>query len=120
MNNHIARLAHAEIAVGFFHVAVGIFLTVAMGSAPLRFGIHDEETFAGVMVSLGALLLFVTGICAVVGGVMLQKRTQKGRILGMFAAFLMIVVIPLGTLVGSYGIWVLFQDSVDSEFPARS
>ncbi len=120
MEQHITRLSIAEIAIGFFHVALGILLMVMLGSTPFRFGTHDDETFLGVMVSLGSLFLLVTGACAIVGGRLLQGRTQKGKILGLFAAFLMIVVVPFGTIVGSYGIWVLFQDSADAFFPSHS
>jgi len=119
MNSHIRRLALAEIIVGILHSAAGVMLIVAFGSDPFRFGVQENETFEGVMVSLVALLLLVTGALAIVGGHMLRKRTPRGRIVGLFAAFLMIVVIPLGTLVGSYGIWVLFQDSADSFFPSN-
>ena len=120
LEQHIARLALSEIAVGILHVAAGILLMIAAGSTPFRFGVQQEETFASVMISLSSLLLLVTGGCAIVGGRMLQTRTQKGKIVGLFAAFLMIVVVPFGTLVGSYGIWVLFQNTADSFFPSHS
>lgn len=119
MNDHIQRLAFAEVMVGILHCAAGILFIIAFGSNPFRFGVQENETFEGVMVSLVALLLLVTGVLAIVGGQMLRKRTPRGRIVGLFAAFLMIVVIPLGTLVGSYGIWVLFQDTADSFFPSK-
>ncbi len=120
IEQHIARLAISEIAVGALHVAAGIFLMIAAGSTPFRFGVQQDETFVSVMVSLGSLFLLVTGACAIVGGRMLRTRTQKGKIMALFAAFLMIVVVPFGTLVGSYGIWVLFQNTADSFFPSHS
>lgn len=112
-------MAVAEVTVGILHFAAGVLIVIAFGSDPFRFGVQENETFEGVMVSLVALLLLVTGVLAIVGGQMLRKHTPRGRIVGLFAAFLMIVVIPLGTLVGSYGIWVLFQDSADSFFPSK-
>ncbi len=119
MELHISRLAVLEIAVGALHVAAGIFLMVVAGGTPFRFGVQQEETFVSVMVSLISLLLLVTGGSAIVGGRMLQSRTQKGKIAGLFAAFLMIVVVPFGTIVGSYGIWVLFQNEADASFPSH-
>lgn len=120
MDRHIQRLATANIVVGIIHFMAGIVLIIAFGVAPFRFGVQEHETFEGVMVSLAALLLLAAGAFAIVGGRMLGRRTQKGRIVGLFAAFFMIVIVPLGTLVGSYGIWVLFQESIDAAFPSKS
>jgi len=120
MEQHISRLAIAEIVVGVFHVAIGIFLMLAAGGTPFHFGSGGDESFLTVMISLLSLFLLVTGGLAVAGGRLMQKRTPTGKIVGLFAAFLMIVVVPFGTIVGCYGIWVLFQNTADSFFLSRS
>jgi hypothetical protein len=120
MEHHVGRLAIADLVVGIIHLAAGIALILFMGGSPFSFGDTAGETFKGVMISLATLILLATGIVGIVGGRMVRGRTAKGRVIGLFAAFFLVIMFPLGTIVGAYGIWVLFQDGIEKLFPAHS
>ncbi|MGA9121307.1 MAG: hypothetical protein WB699_18210 [Bacteroidota bacterium] len=120
MEKKVKRLAIADLLIGVLHLAGGISLMLFVGGAPFAFGDTARETFSGVMLSLAALLLLSSGILALIGWRMIITRTAKGRVIGLFAAFFLVIMIPFGTIVGSYGIWLLFQDNIEQLFPARS
>ncbi len=67
--------------------------------------------------SVIALFSVVTIIAAIAAG----RRKEWGRILLLVMSFFNLIHVPLGTLVGAYTIWVLFNDEVIRMFnPAKT
>ncbi len=119
MENHLKRLAAASIALGVLHLVLGVFLTAAIGGATFRFGVTEEESFGAAIASLISLMLLFTGALALIAGILLRKRLPRGRIAGLTSSFFLLLMVPLGTLLGSYGIWVLFQDNIEEYLTGR-
>jgi hypothetical protein len=71
-----------------------------------------------------AVLMAVVSIAGIIGGAAVLKRKEWGRILLLIVSFLNLWRIPLGTLLGAYTIWVLFNDEAIKLFqtaaPTRS
>lgn len=57
-----------------------------------------------------AILLIVFAIPGIVGAIGLLKRKEWGRILVIIVSFFDLLHIPLGTILGGYSIWVLFNN----------
>ncbi len=119
MEKHLTRLAAGNIVLGLLHLVFGALLTLALGGATFRFGVIEDESFPHAMLSLIALLLLFTGILALVAGVAIRRRARQGRIAGLTSSFFLLLMVPLGTLLGAYGIWVLFQDDVEEHLHGR-
>ncbi len=119
MEKHLKRLAAANLALGTLHVAAGALLVAAVGGATFHFGVIEDESFLHAMLSLVSLLLLFTGILALLTGILIHQRTPRGKIAGLTSSFFLLLVVPLGTLVGSYGIWVLFQDDIEDYLKGR-
>ena len=120
METHITRLANASLALGILHLAAGTLMVYLLGGSPFRFGSAEELTFLTAMASLLSLLLLVTGAASILAGVWLRQRIPRARITALSAAFFLLLVVPLGTTLGAYAIWVLFQDGIESHFHPRA
>ena len=59
------------------------------------------------LVAITILIVSTVGIIAAVG---VLKRKEWARILMLIVSFFNLIRIPLGTIVGVYSLWVLFND----------
>ncbi len=119
MANHLKRLASANIALGALHLVAGALLAAAVGGATFHFGVVEDQSFLQAILSLISLLLLFTGALAILAGIWIHQRAPRGRIAGLTSSFFLLLVVPLGTLLGSYGIWVLFQDNIEEYLRGR-
>jgi hypothetical protein len=78
----------------------------AFGAAPILWGI-------GTVI---AALLVLFSIPAIIGAIGLLKKKEWGRILILIVSFFDLLHIPLGTLLGGYSIWVLFNNETIALF----
>lgn len=66
-----------------------------------------------------AVLMAVVSVAGIIGGAAVLRRKEWGRILLLIVSFLNLWRIPLGTLLGAYTIWVLFNDETIALFQPR-
>ena len=66
--------------------------------------------------TLAALVLMVP---SVIIGIALVSFRSWARSAGIVLSICEMVVVPLGTIVGLYGLWVLFSDRADLVFTRR-
>jgi len=57
-----------------------------------------------------ALLLVIDSAAGIIGAVGVLKKREWARVLLLVVSFFSLVRVPLGTLLGAYGIWVLMND----------
>lgn len=117
---HIGQ--HVEI-LGWLHiVGSAIYLAIAVFVFFLLTGIsvatRDAEALAVLTViatSVGTLLslLALPGIAAGIG---LLRHKSWGRILAIVLGILNLINFPIGTVIGAYTLWVLFQESATDYF----
>lgn len=74
---------------------------------------------AWVILIVVAVLMAVVSIAGIVGGAAVLRRKEWGRILLLIVSFLNLWRIPLGTVLGAYTIWVLFNDETIALFQPR-
>ena len=81
-------------------------------SAPAR------HSFIFVSISAVMLWLFilVMSIPDIIAGIGLLERRPWARILGIILCILGLLHFPLGTIVGVYGLWVLFSPETEALF----
>ncbi len=120
MDKHITLVAVINIAFGFLGIFIAFFLFVVLVGAGIIS--HDPEamkitTIVGIAI---ALFLLMTSIPEIIGGFGLMKRRPWARILVLIIACLDLLLIPIGTLIGIYELWVLLNEETVKIFAAAS
>lgn len=120
MDKHITLVAVINIAFGFLGIFLAFFLVVILVGA----GIISQDpeamkitTIVGIAI---ALFLLMTSIPEIIGGFGLMKRRPWARILVLIIACLDLLLIPIGTLIGIYELWVLLNEETVKIFAAPS
>ncbi len=120
MEKHITLVAVINIAFGF----LGIFLAFVLFVVLIGAGIISQEPDAMRITSIVgvaiAFFLLLTSIPEIIGGFGLLKRKPWARVLVLIIAVLDLLLIPIGTLIGIYELWVLLQEETIKLFAASS
>jgi hypothetical protein len=128
MASHVKILGAAYIVLSGLALSVALFLALAVGTASAIVGQAADPNDAAVALPIigiagTALVVFLVAVSlpGLIAGIGLLKRRPWARILGIIVAILSLVNIPIGTIVGIYGLWVLFSSETEqilSESPA--
>lgn len=120
MDKHITLVAVINIAFGFLGIFLAFFLFVVLIGA----GIISQDPEAMKITSIVgiaiAFFLVMTSIPEVIGGFGLMKRKPWARILVLIIACLDLLIIPIGTLIGIYELWVLLNEETVKIFAVPS
>jgi hypothetical protein len=81
---------------------------------------QDDGTIAVPIIGLTGMalvgFLVVTSLPSVIIGIGLLKMRPWARIAGIVISIILLVMIPFGTIVGAYGLWVLFSKDTERLF----
>ena len=115
MDRYLRTLIRALAGVGLLHVTAGLVIAIVGRVMPIPGVGHDYDPgFLGTMEALSSLLLLATGAGSLTAAVLLHRKHRFGPIAGIASSFALLIAPPFGTLVGSFGIWVLFNPDADS------
>jgi len=81
---------------------------------PIEVGIRGDFLPTVISVVGGGLLL--TGAAGLAAGLGLLGRRSWARILGLIMAFLSLLEMPFGTMLGIYTLWVLLPAEGEQEY----
>ena len=124
MNNHLSLLGILNIVWGI----MGIIAALIVGAIlvlPCVFAQMSHDSYymrippegcaaLGIMGFVGALvtcLMMILFIPSVVGGIGLLLKKGWARILVIIVSIIYLLAFPLGTALGVYGLWVLWDKS---------
>jgi hypothetical protein len=98
-------------------MAVSLFL---LGAGALSLGQAPGEEVAASLVALlfgvsGAAAV-VLGVTSIVTGVGIRRRRPRARLLALAVAVVNLCVLPFGTALGIYALWVLLHDQARAAF----
>lgn len=117
MEQHVKIAAILNIINGILCIFGGLAIfTILLGIGFLT----DNEIANLILRTLGiflGVLLFITGIPGIIGGFLLLKRQNSGRILTIISGFINLMNFPIGTALGVYTIWVLFHKDINTVIP---
>ena len=122
MTTHVKVLAVLTLVLGVLGMLGVLAITFAFGIAGVAVGTsHDENAgFAlGILGLTGMALvtiLVVTSVASIVCGYGLLKRRRWARIFGIVLAAVELINFPLGTALGAYALWVLFNKETETMF----
>lgn len=120
MASHVKILGAVYIALSTLALFVALFLAMAIGTAGAIVGTAADPNDAAVALPIigiagTALVAFlvIVSLPGLIAGIGLLKMRPWARIVGIVVAVLSLLNIPLGTIVGVYGLWVLFNKETE-------
>lgn len=130
MTTHVKVLGVAYIALSTLGLLAALFMSLIFGTASGIVGANADPHDAaialpiiGITGMMLVLFLLVVSLPGLIAGIGLLRFRPWARILGIVVAILNLIHIPFGTIVGIYGLWVLFSKDTErlfSEAPASS
>ena len=99
----------ALVAVAGFALSGGAF-AIAQSNGPVRFGSEMAARLTGVTIALIALLALVWAGLHLVVGRQLRKLRPSARLMALGLAIGNMILLPFGTALGTYSLWVLLKD----------
>jgi hypothetical protein len=126
MATHVKVLGVLHIVISACGVFLALFLILVFGSASGIVGASadpDEAAIAIPIIGLTGLglvsFIFLTSIPGLIAGWGLLKFRPWARILGIVVSIIALFAIPIGTIVGIYGLWVLLNKDTERLFAAH-
>jgi hypothetical protein len=124
MEKHITIVAVISIVFGTMGALLGTFLFVAIGginfiSIELSPKPAPMKVAAIAATAIGGFFVLMS-VPEIVAGIGLLKRRSWARILAFALAILNLMKIPVGTAIGIYAIWVLFNEETIKLFAQAS
>jgi len=122
MRGHVKVLAVVFIVVGAFGVFGAIFSSLVMSVLAGVVGSSGEPggmlggTFLGLTGVILAVALLLMALPSILCGWGLLRFRPWARILGIILSAISLVRFPLFTLIGIYGLWVLFKKDTEALF----
>ena len=122
MRDHLRLLGILNIVWSSISIAIGLVVLLLFGGlagffAATGFSAGDSGNTGGLVVApfmavIGVvivLMICVVSLPALIAGVGLVKFKPWSRVLGIVISILRLFSVPIGTALGVYGLWVLFQ-----------
>jgi hypothetical protein len=122
METHVKVLGALQIAMGAFGLLGALALVLIFGVASGAVGLSGDPDAAFALPIIGitgvALVSFLVALSVpnVVVGIGLIQRRPWARIGGIVLSILGMMMIPFGTILGIYGVWVLFSKETERLF----
>jgi hypothetical protein len=127
MDTHVKVLGVLFIALSALGVLAALFLAVTIGGSAAIVGAaadaHDAAIALPIIGFAGtALVIFLLAVSlpGLITGFGLLAYKPWARILGLVLSVINLIHIPFGTVVGIYGLWVLFNKDTERLFISTS
>jgi hypothetical protein len=115
MDIHVRRLGTLNILFGVISLLVSTVLLVVYGG-PIGIYESTDDNVLGLLVSVSAMAHLLLGIPCIIGGISLRKLQEWSRGMLIVTSALNIVNVPIGSILGAYGLWVLLTPETDPLF----
>ncbi len=126
MDTHIKALAVLQIVLGALGVLGAFFVFLVFGGAAGLVGASAEAREAliaipilGLAGGLLALFILVLSVPGIIAGLGLLRLRPWARVLTLILCAFNLLNVPLGTVIGVYGLWVLLSNEGAALFTAE-
>jgi len=121
METHAKVVGILNIVSGVLGLFGALVLMVVFGGVTGVVGADGDPDAALVTGAIGiglVLLLVMTSLPAVIIGYGLYRLRPWSRLAGIVLSILLLIIFPFGTILGIYGLWVLFSRDGERLFEA--
>jgi hypothetical protein len=116
MRQQVPIVAWLNIAGSVLLLLIALFLIVLLPGIGVLSGDREAMGILSIVgISVGTFM-GVLGLPGLLAGIGLLRRRNWGRILALIVSFLNLLNFPIGTVIGGYSLWVLFQDAATAYF----
>jgi hypothetical protein len=122
METHVKVLGALQVALGAMGLMAALLLVVVFGGAASIVSATDspDASIALPIIGLtGAALvgfLVLLSLPEIIIGIGLLRHSPWSRIAGIVISIIGLMMIPFGTAIGVYGLWVLFSKETERLF----
>lgn len=122
MATHVKVLGWLFIVFGAFYILLAFASSMILGLLATIVGSQggDDALIGASVLGFTGAAAFVFWLCVGIPGLIcgygLLTLRPWARILGIVLSAVRLINIPIGTAVGAYGLWVLFQKETESLF----
>jgi hypothetical protein len=116
MQSHVKILAILHIVFGALGILLGLGGLALFGGIAGIVGMNASDDEAAVAIPIlggigGLILVFalLVSVPGIIAGVGMLSFKPWSRVLGIVISVLQLINFPLGTVLGFYGMWVLFS-----------
>ncbi|MDD3643322.1 MAG: hypothetical protein PHQ19_07675 [Candidatus Krumholzibacteria bacterium] len=120
MEQHVTILGVLHIAWGALGLLTALILTVALLGAGVIAADPEAITVLTIVATSIGFALFLPSVPGLIGGIGVIKHHQWARIVLLVVGFLNLLLIPFGTILGIYTIWVLMHGDVKRMFESKA
>lgn len=124
MHTHVKVVGALNIVLGAFGLLIAVATLLIFGGATWLVGATGDPDVAVAMPILGltgaaiSTFLLVLSLPGLVIGIGLLQRRAWARVAGIVISLLNLFNFPFGTMLGVYGLWVLFAKDTEQIFDA--
>jgi hypothetical protein len=116
MEQHITILGVLHIAYGALGVLIAMIVFIAVVGGGMLSGDADAIAITSLVGTTVATFLFLPCLPGLIGGIGVLKQRQWARITLLVVGFINLLIVPFGTILGIYTIWVLMNIEVKELF----
>jgi hypothetical protein len=116
MRQHVPIVAWLNIAGSVLLLLIAGFLLLLLPSIGAISGDREALGVLSIVAVSVALFMGMLALPGLLAGIGLLRRSNWGRILAIIVSFLNLLNFPIGTVIGAYSLWVLFQDAANPYF----
>ncbi len=126
MDTHVKVLGALQIACGAMGLMAALLLVFVFSGAAGIVGASGDPQASIAIPIIGltgmALVTFLLlmSLPSVITGIGLLRLRPWARIAGIVLSIIGLMMIPFGTIVGVYGLWVLFSKDTERLFTAAA
>lgn len=110
MKGHLTIVAALSIGFGALGFFIALIVFVAVVGGGILSGDPEAISITTIVGTAVAGFIALISIPDIIAGIGLLKKKSWARILALILACLDLILIPIGTIVGAYCIWVLVHD----------
>jgi hypothetical protein len=123
MDTHVRVLGVLYIAIGAIGVIIAAFAMIGLGGAAGIISASADADEAAMAIPILSIvgtalvtILFAFSLPSIVTGIGLLYFRPWARILGIVLSAIALLGFPWVTLLGAYGLWVLFSKNTEALF----
>jgi hypothetical protein len=122
MTTHVKVLGVLYIVLSGLGVCAALFMGLLFGTAGGVVAANADHDAAAALPFIGlagsALVIFLLAVSlpGLITGIGLLKFQPWARIVGIVLAAINLINIPIGTILGAYGLWVLLNKETERLF----
>jgi hypothetical protein len=126
MQDHVKILAVIHIVFGALGLIGALVVLLVFGGIATFVGAQADADariavpIVGAVGGIIALFILAVSIPGIIAGVGLLRFRDWARVLGIVISALDLLHVPIGTLVGAYGLWVLLNNQTVALFQSAA